>query len=65
MRPIPDVYKSKLRGRAKDIICHTFVSPDVKVANIVALLCEVYTKGYTHGREDAYGQKILPLEERT
>lgn len=48
----------------KDIIAHSFVTADVKTANIVALLCETYTKGYTHGHEDAYGQRILPIEER-
>lgn len=48
----------------KDIINRTLVPSDVKVANVVALICEAYSKGYTHGHEDAYGQSILPLEER-
>lgn len=64
MRPIPDTLKTKLRGKVKDIIAQSFVTADVKIANIVALLGETYTKGYTHGREDAYGQRILPTEER-
>lgn len=60
MRPIPDTLKTKLRGKVKDIIAQSFVTADVKIANIVALLGETYTKGYTHGHEDAYGQRILP-----
>lgn len=64
MRPIPDRLKSRLRAGVKDIINRTLVPSDVKVANVVALICEAYSKGYTHGHEDAYGQSILPLEER-
>ena len=58
--PKPDRLKSRLRAGVKDIINRTLVPSDVKVANVVALICEAYSKGYTHGHEDAYGQSILP-----
>ncbi len=61
MKEIPPEMKAKYRGKVRDIVAHGYIPTDVKIANIVAIIAEVYGKGYTRGSDDSCTQKVLEV----